>query len=313
MKKHIFLLTCFVFLTFAVQNLFSNENIQLFKKIELPKKSSIITLKSYGNYLIIGTRTNLHIYNKKNNKFQNLNISEDRFPTSILIDQKFLIVGTNKGVLYSDLSNNELENGKVELFESDTILKSLYINDIVFDNEHLYIATNSGVFKSDVNFEKVENITKNLEVKSNENIEIYDKKIIVGQNQGLFYNKNESNNWRLYKTFTRDVKSICVNDTTLLFSDLESMKIVLNPLADSKVVSLPMNLGEIFNISSNRNKILAVARNGIHISEDRGNIWKSFKFDEKSIKASDISDKYYFGTFLGNLYYLDFENYNKIK
>lgn len=313
MKKNLFYLTCIICLNFVMQNLISNENNQLFKKIEIPNKSSILTIKDFGNYLVIGTRTNLHIYNKKKKSFQDLTISDNRYPTCIFIDQKFMIVGTNKGILYSDLSNDELQKGSVELFESDTTLTYSYINDIAYDNEYLYIATNNGVFKSDINFANVENITKNLEIKSNENIELYDNKIIVGQNQGLFYNKNESNNWRLFKTFTRDVKSICVNDTTLLFSDLESIKIVINPEADAKVISLPMDLGEIFNISSKDNKILAVARNGVHISNDRGNVWKSIKFDEKYIKAGDIGDKYYFGTFMGNLYYLDFENYDKIK
>lgn len=279
------------------------------KSLELPTKATIMFIKDINDKLYIGTRAKLHIYTPKTNKWENIEFADKKYPTCIASNDKLIVIGTNKGIMVSETIEGENKN---QFNGVDTDFNNAMVNDVFADKSGVYFATNDGVFYSDPNIDSLENITTTLKVKSVETITTYNDRIVLGSSDGLYDTSLDILKWRIFKLTMKDVKAIFVNDTSLYVSTLTEFKKCNTFERDLRDIVFEKPLGEVFKVSAKGNNVIAMARGGVHISNDNGKTWKSIPMDEKSFKAGLVSDKFYFGSFKGNLYYLDFADYGLI-
>ena len=279
------------------------------KTIELPTKATIMFIKDINDKLYIGTRAMLHIYTPKTKKWENIELADKKYPTCIAANDNLIVIGTNKGIMVSETIEGENKN-KFSGVETD--FNNTMVNDIFADKSGVYFATNDGVFHSDPNIDSVENITTTMKVKSIETVTTYNNRIIVGSSDGIFDTSLDILKWRIFKMYMRDVKSTFVNDTSFFVSTLTEFKMCNNYESELGDIKFEKTLGEVFKVSAKGQNVLALARGGVHLSNNNGKTWKSIPIDEKTFKAGLVADKFYFGSFKGNLYYIDFADYGLI-
>lgn len=304
-------------LTILNYNLSNASTGAVYKSIELPQKNSIMFVKEIDQKLYVGTRGGLYIQNLKSQKWETIEF-KDKYPTCIANNDKLIVIGTNKGILISEYKENN-DNPKDNTKRNDNNFigvevefENTMINDIYADNNSVYFATNIGVFGSDSNIDSVENLTGAMKVKSIQTITPYNNRLVIGSSDGLFDTNLEKVSWRIFKQYMLDVKSIFVNDTSFYVSNNTSFKMCDTYTQELKDNKITTNLGEVFKITAKGNNVLALARGGVHISIDNGKNWKSIAISEMNFKAGFVGDKFYFGSFLGNLYYLDPKDYDKL-
>ncbi len=299
-----------ILILFVIFSLSNNETISNpIKSIELPTKATIMFIKDIDDKLYIGTRVKLHIYTPKTNKWENIEFPDKKYPTCIASNDKLIVIGTNKGIMISETIEGENKN---QFSGVETDFSNTMVNDIFADKSGVYFATNEGVFHSDPNIDSVENITTTMKVKSIESVTKLNDRIIVGSSDGIFDTSLDILKWRIFKLYMRDVKSTFVNDTSFYVSSLKEFKMCNNYETELRDIIFEKPLGEVFKVSAKGNNVIALARGGVHISNDNGKTWKSIPMDEKSFKAGLVSDKFYFGSFKGNLYYIDFADFGLI-
>lgn len=323
--QHIFFLIL-IGLIFTNYNTSNASTGAVYKTIELPQKNSIMFVKEIDQKLYVGTRGGLYIQNLKSQKWETIDF-KDKYPTCIANNDKLIVIGTNKGILISEYqedtkdnqannqANNQKANSKTnynKFVGVEVEFENTMINDIYADNEAVYFATNIGVFGSDANIDSVENLTGTMQVKSIQAVTPYNNRLVIGSSDGLFDTNLEKISWRIFKQYMLDVKSIFVNDTSFYVSNNTAFKMCDTYTQELKDNKITTNLGEVFKVTAKGNNVLALARGGVHISIDNGKNWKSIAISEMNFKAGFVGDKFYFGSFLGNLYYLDPKDYEKL-
>lgn len=305
----------FVFLALIANNisLTASPGANAVHKIEVPKNATITSIKEINNKLYVGTRSGLYIQDLTSKKWENLTFSEGRYPTCITNNNKLVVLGTNKGILINEISETTQDTDKNNFVSVDVDFKDVRVNDIYSAGGTMYFATDGGVFRADENIDEVEDITSGLKAKSINTITVFNNKIIIGSSDGLFSSMLESINWRIFKTFTSDIESIAVSDTSFLMSNPLQFKICQNYDTELEFAKITKDLGEVFQISANGKEIIAAARGGVHISIDNGVTWKSIVVNENSVRSAFAGNKMYFGTFLGNLYVIDPKDFGLIE